>query len=107
MDTERLANAIQRFAAMREEYGRVGELGDRLQEAVKESLIQRFEHTEEIAWKTGKRYLKTVEGYAEDAGPKPVYRQLGRLGLLDAAEESHCTPPDFRVHRVTGARRRV
>ncbi len=83
MDTERLENSIRRLAQMLEEYERIEELEERLQEAVKESLLQRFEYSWEMAWKTGKRYLVEVEGYPRGIGPNPTVRLLGELGLLD------------------------
>ncbi len=83
MDTKQLDDAIVRLEEMLLEYEQADKLEPLLKDAVKESLIQRFEYTHEIAWKTAKKYLVEVEGYKSDMGPNPVIRLCGELGLLD------------------------
>ncbi|MCB2261388.1 MAG: nucleotidyltransferase substrate binding protein [Candidatus Thiosymbion ectosymbiont of Robbea hypermnestra] len=60
MDTQQLEHSVRRLGQMLAEYACIEKLEDRLQEAVRESLLQRFEYTWEMAWKTGKRYLVEV-----------------------------------------------
>ncbi len=86
MDINQLECAILRLGEMLGEYEKIEELDRLLQEAVKESLIQRFEYTCEVSWKTVKRYLTEYQGYQETMGPKPVIRLGGQLGILDAAK---------------------
>jgi len=84
MNLKQLEGALSRLGEMLEEYSHVNDLDPRLQEAVKESLLQRFEYSQEAAWKTAKRYLTEVEGYPKKMGPKRVIRLCGELGLLNA-----------------------
>ena len=83
MDTRQFEDALNRLSEMLCEYARIETLPHLLQEAVKESLLQRFEYTQEMAWKTAKRYLTEVEGFDGMIGPKTVLRICGELGLLD------------------------
>lgn len=66
----------------------------RLEEAVKlceenpcdfyyDGLIQRFEFSTELAWKTCKEHLSSL-GFTEIHGPKPVMREAFVAGLIDA-----------------------
>jgi nucleotidyltransferase substrate binding protein (TIGR01987 family) len=84
MDTKQLDDAIVRLEEMLREYAQADKLEPLLKDAVKESLIQRFEYTHEIAWKTAKRYLVEIEGYKSEIGPNSVIRLCAELGLLDA-----------------------
>ena len=83
MDTKQLEDAVARLGEMLDEHSRMEDLTEVLQDAVSESLMHRFEYTQEMAWKTAKRYLTKVEGYADDMGPKTVIRVCGGLGILD------------------------
>lgn len=47
-----------------------------------DALIQRFEFTTELAWKTCKERLEE-DGYLEVNGPKPVMREAFSAGLLE------------------------
>jgi nucleotidyltransferase substrate binding protein (TIGR01987 family) len=53
-------------------------------EEVRDSVIQRFEYTYELAWKTLRRYLEQ-EGVAEIAAfsKRDLYREAATRGLLD------------------------
>ncbi len=84
MDTLQFEDAVARLAEMMRQYDSSDQLDSVLKDAVKESLIQRFEYTHEMAWKTAKRYLVEVEGYQNDLGPNTVIRLCGELGLLNA-----------------------
>jgi nucleotidyltransferase substrate binding protein (TIGR01987 family) len=86
MDTKQFEDAVARLGEMLEVYGRIDTLPPLLQDTVKESLLQRFEYTQEMAWKTAKRYLTEVEGYAGAMGPRTVIRVCGELGILDPEE---------------------
>ena len=83
MDTKQFEDAVARLGEMLEVYGRIVTLPPLLQDAVKESLLQRFEYTQEMAWKTAKRYLTEVEGYAGDMGPRTVIRVCGEFRIKD------------------------
>lgn len=84
MDINQLECAILRLGEMLGEYEKMDGLDRLLQEAVKESLIQRFEYTCEVSWKAVKRYLTEYQGYQDAMGPKPVIRLGGQFGILDA-----------------------
>jgi nucleotidyltransferase substrate binding protein (TIGR01987 family) len=55
-----------------------------LSELEKEGLIQRFEYTYELAWKTLQDFLRHV-GYSDIAGPNPVIEQAILDGYLSDA----------------------
>ncbi|MFI3255290.1 MAG: HI0074 family nucleotidyltransferase substrate-binding subunit [Eubacteriales bacterium] len=68
----------------------------RLEEAVKlceenpcdfyfDALIQRFEFSTELAWKSCKEHLRDL-GYTEVNGPKPVMREAFTAGLIEEDE---------------------
>lgn len=68
----------------------------RLEEAVKlcqenpcdfyyDALIQRFEFSTELAWKTCKEHLQEL-GYTEINGPKPAMREAFSAGLIEEDE---------------------
>jgi hypothetical protein len=52
MDTKQLDVAIVRMKEMLDEHAKSDKLEPLLQDAIKESLIHRFEYTHEMAWKT-------------------------------------------------------
>ncbi len=84
MNLNQLAETLNRLGEMFGQYQQADQLPALLQEAVQESLLQRFEYTLEIAWKSGKRYLVEGEGYDKEMGPRTVLRLCGELGLLKA-----------------------
>jgi len=86
MDTKHFEDAVARLGEMLEVYGWIDTLLPLLQDAVKESLLQRFEYTQEMAWKTAKRYLTEVEGYAGDMGPRTIIRVCGEFRIKDAED---------------------
>lgn len=49
---------------------------------VRDSVIQRFEFTVELSWKTLSKKLK-AEGVTEQLSPKSVIREAARLGYLN------------------------
>lgn len=54
---------------------------DGLSELEKEGVIQRFEYTYELAWKTLQDYLK-YKGYTDIIGPTPVLKQAFEDGYI-------------------------
>ncbi len=52
---------------------------------VRDSVIQRFEFTVELAWKTLARILK--EGGVSQLPPKNVFREAAKLGYIHHPEE--------------------
>lgn len=86
MDTAQLQAATERLGEMLRVSREIDSLPPVLQEAVRESLLQRFEYTVETSWKTAKRYLTEIEGFASVMGPRTVLRMCGELGLLDPEE---------------------
>ena len=53
-----------------------------LNELEKDGLIQRFEFTFELAWKTMQDYLFHT-GYVGLSGPRNVIKQMGQDGMID------------------------
>jgi nucleotidyltransferase substrate binding protein (TIGR01987 family) len=84
MNLNQFSDVLSRLGDMLAQSERTVELPLLMQEAVQESLLQRFEYALEIAWKSAKRYLAEQEGYSQEMGPKTVLRLCGELGLLDA-----------------------
>ena len=54
-------------------------------EIIRDSAIQRFEFTSEIAWKTLKIFLSTEKG-VEVGYPKPAYREAQKIGIITPEE---------------------
>ncbi len=52
---------------------------------VRDSVIQRFEYTYELAWKAVKRYLEYNSGKVEFV-VKNIWREAGTQGLIDDVE---------------------
>ncbi len=80
----------QRFSNYRKALGKLEEAVsknsiDELSELEKEGLIQRFEYTYELAWKTLQDLLRE-KGYMEIAGPNPVIAQAFQDGYLSDGE---------------------
>jgi nucleotidyltransferase substrate binding protein (TIGR01987 family) len=51
----------------------------------RDGTIQRFEFTYEAVWKVGQTYLESQEGLPAPS-PRAVWRELGRVGILDERE---------------------
>jgi len=57
-----------------------------LSELEREGLIQRFEYTYELAWKTMQDYLRYL-GYDYQSGPNATIRLALEAGIIEKAEE--------------------
>lgn len=58
---------------------------EKLEEAVRDSIIKKFEYTFELTWKTIKAYLES-EGYEEISSPKRSLKQAFEIGLVTNEE---------------------
>lgn len=58
---------------------------DEWSELQRDAMIQRFEFSFEIMWKTAKEYLRVEEGI-DAASPKKVIRSCREIGMLDLAQ---------------------
>lgn len=75
---ERLANAVQIVSAGEHSMENVDEL-------LKEGLIQRFEYTQELAWKVMKDY-EEYQGHTDVTGSRDAFRKAFQIGLIHDAE---------------------
>jgi nucleotidyltransferase substrate binding protein (TIGR01987 family) len=87
MDYTQLKTAIERFGEMLEAYRDNAKRPQLEQEAVRDSLIKRFEYTLEVAWKTCKKHLED-EGFAEAASgsPKSIILLAAQRNLISNTE---------------------
>ena len=58
------------------------QLGVWLDEMIKEALIQRFEYTHELAWKTLQDYFR-YQGTSDLYGSRDVFRKALEVGLIN------------------------
>lgn len=77
---------VQRFSNFKKALAKLGEVAavgetDHLSELEKEGMIQRFEYTFELAWKTLQDLLE-YKGYQDIAGPNPVLEQSLKDGYI-------------------------
>ncbi len=78
---------IQRFSNYKKALAKLGEVAKgadltALSELEKEGLIQRFEYTFELAWKTLQDLL-VYKGYTDIVGPNPVLEQSLKDGYIN------------------------
>lgn len=76
----------QRFSNFRKALSKLREVAEQktvesLSELEKEGMIQRFEYTYELAWKTLQDLLR-YKGYLDIAGPNPVLEQAFQDGYI-------------------------
>lgn len=62
-------------------------LNQPINEYIRDGVIQRFEYTFELSWKTLKRYFKEIGREDIPGGPKPLIREAGKEGLIDDVEK--------------------
>ena len=67
-----------------------------LSELEREGLIQRFEYSYELAWKTMQDFLRYL-GYDYQAGPNATIRLALEVGIFEKAEEWR----DMAAARIT------
>jgi nucleotidyltransferase substrate binding protein (TIGR01987 family) len=77
---------MQRFSNFKKALAKLGEVAtrgdsDTLSDLEKEGMIQRFEYTFELAWKTLQDLLE-YKGYKDIAGPNPVLEQALKDGYI-------------------------
>ena len=77
----------QRFSSFRRVFVKlsqavINEEVDTYSDLEKEGLVQRFEYTYELAWKTLQDFLREKE-YPELAGPTPVIQQAFQDGYIE------------------------
>ena len=71
---------------------------DLILEAIKESVIQRFEICYDCVWKVLKLYMQEELGLPDiPSSPKPLIRMAGEQNLLDSAVEQWFEYADARV----------
>ncbi len=85
IDYEKLKNSIKR---LEEQYQNFLSLDEKInfsmldKEAVKESVIQRFETCYDTSWKHLKKYLEDAVGLPDvPNGPKPIFRLAGENNM--------------------------
>src|SRR6476659_6810312 len=76
---QRFSNFKKAFAKL-EEVAKTRSVSD-LSDLEQEGLIQRFEYTYELAWKTLQDLLR-LKGYLDVAGPNPVLQQAFKDGYI-------------------------
>lgn len=54
---------------------------EKIEEAIRDSIIKKFEYTFELTWKTIKVYLEN-EGYIDISSPKRTLKQAFEIGLI-------------------------
>ncbi len=99
IDYSKFEKALSHLQAQFENYRNLdSSLPDLLQEAVAESVIQRFETSWDCLWKVLKRYLEEVIGLAElPNGPKPILRLANENRLLPSPIEEWLDYANLRV----------
>lgn len=78
MSTISLARLVKALGSLKQGYK------DAPSELERDGLIQRFEYSVELCWKTAKKIL-LLHGISADS-PKNVFREMGQLGWLDDVE---------------------
>src|ERR1700742_2908305 len=78
---------VQRFSNFKKALAKLEEVATRkdvgdLSDLEKEGMIQRFEYTFELAWKTLQDLLE-YKGYRDIAGPNPVLAQALKDGYIN------------------------
>lgn len=57
-------------------------LAQPVNEYIRDGVIQRFEFTFELCWKTLKRYFKLIGRQDLSVGPRPILREAGKAGVI-------------------------
>lgn len=99
IDYDKLQKALKHLELQYENYKTLDpSQPDLIQEAVAESVIQRFETCYDTLWKVLKRYLIEALGIPEvPTSPKPILRLANENGLLTSPAERWITYANARV----------
>lgn len=81
MDSSKFNLSILKKAASLLESG----LKEEQSALVRDAVIQRFEYTYELAWKSMRRYFRLNNQLVED-NVQNLFREAGRQGLIDSVE---------------------
>jgi len=81
---QRLSNFSSAYTLLRGEL--LHKNVDQFNQLEQEGLVQRFEYTFELMWKTMKDYLQAEEVEITIISPKNVIKAAGQSGLLEAAD---------------------
>ena len=84
MDYTQLKTALERFGEMLSAFhDKSAERSALERDAIKDSLVKRFEYSLEVAWKTCKRHL-FEQGFAEarTGSPKSIMRLAAEAGVI-------------------------
>ena len=102
IDYSRLIKSLKNLEAQYSNFLTIGsrtDLGVLEKEAIKESVIQRFEICYDALWKTLKRYLVEELGVPEvPNSPKPIFRIAAENKLLHPNAEQWLQYADVRTH---------
>lgn len=95
--------AVARLGAAADIIGRSMHYGEDVDLLIKEGLIQRFEYTQELAWKVMKDYAE-YQGFSGFTGSRDVMRKALEIGIIsdrdwmktivDRNVTSHCYDED-------------
>lgn len=101
IDYSRLIKSLKHLEAQHNNYLTIGsrtDLGVLEKEAIKESVIQRFEICYDTLWKTLKRYLVEELGVPDTPNsPKPIFRIAAENKLLHSNVERWLRYADART----------
>jgi len=99
IDYEKFQKALKHLELQFENYKTLdSDLPELIQEAVAESVIQRFETCYDCMWKVLKRYLLEELGIPEvPNSPKPVFRLAAESHLFTASTEQWLGYADARI----------
>src|SRR6056297_85662 len=80
---------VQRYNNYKKALGQLSRFVDKenLNEMEEQGLIQSFEYSFELAWKTLQDFLTEKSGYTEIRGPRPVIMQAFSDGLISHGEK--------------------
>ena len=99
IEYDKFQKALKHLELQYENYKVIGtELPELMQEAVAESVIQRFETSYDCIWKVLKRYLLEGLGIPEvPNSPKPIFRMANENNLFVSSLEQWLSYADARI----------
>ncbi|NTU74477.1 nucleotidyltransferase [Candidatus Roizmanbacteria bacterium] len=99
IEYDKFQKALKHLELQYENYKTIGtELPELMQEAVAESVIQRFETCYDCMWKVLKRYLQEELGIPEvPNSPKPIFRMANENNLFASSLEQWLSYADARI----------